>query len=490
MRRISPKQWITIVFILVSLNCLVAVVFAWLVLGGFPPQTESPEIVALPATAQPIPTQTPPPFSTPTVVPPSPTFTPEPPTATLTPTPYIIYATATFTPTPSDTPAPMPTSTLTNTPTPTPTPEATSTPSRTATVTKTATTTREAFPSVTVTPDAGLRFKVKALSRRETSLTLHWQSESQEPYDIYSDMGTGFGLFIRRRQVPTGKFSDSGLWPGTTYRYMVVERTTSDARENNIRRGEITVRTRGKADRLTITWQVPAPLPTSHPTHLVEATITPAGIPPLNTTASKTPVVTISPSPATPLPADTILLSLMNTTEHFDDLGNVFIVGEIRNDSPYNVTDAQVVVTFYNARGEIIQKERTRPLLTLLKSHETSPFILSVPKPPNLWEWSLQATAHPTQKDLPSHLVVKESRAYEDNAGFYHVTGTVLNNGNNRVSLAQVVVTLYDKWGKPINAGFAYTDPYSIEIAEEGTFDCTFSYYPRVKNYTIQVEWD
>lgn len=86
--------------------------------------------------------------------------------------------------------------------------------------------------------------------------------------------------------------------------------------------------------------------------------------------------------------------------------------------------------------------------------------------------------------------MIKESRAYEDDAGLYHVTGTVLNNSDNMVSLAQVVVTLYDRLGKPINAGFAYTDPYTIENGEEGNFDCTFSYYPRVKNYTIQVEWD
>jgi hypothetical protein len=484
MRRISPKQWVTIIFVLMSLNCLVAVVAAWLVFGSLPPQTESSDTVALPATAPPIATHTSPPSSTRTDVSPLPSFTPGPPAVTPTLTPYIIYATATFTPTPSDTRAPISTgipSTM-----PTSGPAATLTARRI----RTATATREAFQSVAPTRDTHPGLQVKALSREEKSLALLWQSESQGPYDIFSDMGTGFGLFIRRRQVTTAPYSDSGLWPGTTYRYIVVESTTGDGRENDIRHGEITVRTLGKATRPAMTLQVPVPPPTSYPLHLVDTNITPAGTLPVTTSTSSVPVVTMAPLSATPLPADTILLSLMNATEHLDDLGNVVIVGEIRNDSPYNVTDAQVVVTFYNARGEIIQKERTRPLLTLVKSHERSPFSLSVPNSPNLWEWSLQATAHPTQKGSLSHLMIKESRAYEDDAGLYHVTGTVLNNSDNMVSLAQVVVTLYDRLGKPINAGFAYTDPYTIENGEEGNFDCTFSYYPRVKNYTIQVEWD
>ena len=303
-------------------------------------------------------------------------------------------------------------------------------------------------------------------------------------------MGTGLGLVVLRRQVLNGEYTDTGLWPRTTYRYLIVEHTEGDTLETGILRGEITTRTRGKATRPNVTLQAPALTPTPSSPHPVEASMTPLSTSRIRTNAVETRVVTISPPPATPLPADTILLSLMNTTDHVDDLGNVVIVGETRNDSAHNVTDAQVVVTFYNARGEIIQKERTQPLLTLLASHERSPFVLSVPEPPNLWEWSLQAIAHPTQKELPSHLVIKESRAYEDSAGFYHVTGTVRNNGDKRVSLVQVVVTLYDRLGHPINAGFAYTHPYTIGADEDGAFDCTFSYYPRVRNYTVQVEWD
>lgn len=180
----------------------------------------------------------------------------------------------------------------------------------------------------------------------------------------------------------------------------------------------------------------------------------------------------------------------MSTHDYEDELGFIFIIGEVRNDVQVNVNRARITATFYNAQGEIIDEAAVSTLIGLLEPGQRSPFIISLPKPPEMWEYSLRATAYPTDAQPQGGLTIVKDRAYEDEAGFYHISGEVKNNGERPASFVQVVVSLYDKWGKIINAGFVYTQPPTIEPGEKASFDCSFAYYPWVKSYSVQVARD
>ena len=129
-------------------------------------------------------------------------------------------------------------------------------------------------------------------------------------------------------------------------------------------------------------------------------------------------------------------------------------------------------------------------MLDILLPGQRSPFALTLPKPAGLWEYSLRITARPTLEQPLAGLEVVYSRADEDDAGFYHVRGEVENTGSRTAERVQIIVTLYDRWGKIINAGFVYSEPQSIRPGEKAAFDCSFNYYPLVKEYLIQVERD
>ncbi len=535
MRRISSRQWIAIVYVLLALNCVVAGVLAWLIFGDLlsdGEQVAQPGVLPSPAPTRSL-TPTPTPTHSPTPTPTrSPTLTPTPtdtltPTPTPTFTPYIIYATATFTLSPTPTDTPTPTSTLTptdtptptSTPTPTPTPASTLTPTRTATPTSTLTPTPSATPSATRAPrrsptaspgdeDGPAPLAVDVRDVGETSVTLRWTAATTATFDIFSDMGTGFGLLVFRHRVLAQDASRAepgageppsleegameyayhsrGLQPGTACEYLIVERAPSGRRNAGVRRAWLSVMTPGAAARPEVALRT-----ASAPSGQTVARSAPLAHTPSPSAGQTFAVQTPSGAPP-PLASqsDILLLSLMDTTEYVDELGNVVIVGEVRNDSPYNAAAGQVVVTFYDARGAIILQEQTPPLLSLLPAQHKSPFVLSVPKPPNFWDWSVRATARPTAQYPSLGLVVTESRGYEDEAGFYHVAGKVLNKSARKAHLAQVVVTLYNRAGKPINAGLTYTEPYTIAAGATGAFDCVFSYFPQVKTYNIQIEWD
>ncbi len=284
-------------------------------------------------------------------------------------------------------------------------------------------------------------------------------------YHIYWDMGTGLGLYTYKTSVEETRYSDVGLRPGTTYRYRVVAYTG----EKQQPAGEVLVMTR--------------PTPTS-------GAAAKSGVPTPAPRPSLTSRVTRATPNPTALPADTILLGLMGYADYMDDLDFIHIVGEVRNDAHANVTGARIAITFYDAQGEVIEETSAPTLLDILKPKQRSPFVTSLPKPLNMWEYSLRAIGHPTLEQPQEGLTVIDSRAYEDEAGFYHVVGAVENSGRRTAHLVQVVVVLYDKWGKIINVGFVYGQPSTVRPGERAAFDCSFTYYPRVQDYAVQVERD
>ena len=309
----------------------------------------------------------------------------------------------------------------------------------------------------------------------ETTVAFGWETPAElvgeaEGYEVFSDMGTGFGIFIRKARVVGSSYTDVGLQPGRAYRYIVRAARHGESASRQVR-----------ADTLARPEIAAAP-----PVISSSGVTRPAGTVVAHATVSVFETPTQTP---TPVPADTILLGLMSSNDFTDELGNIVIVGEVRNDASVNAAAAEVSATFYNRRGAVIQQPRTKPLLSILKPAQRSPFLISLARPPDLWEWSLRAIARPTQDKPQEGLTVVKSRAFEDKVGFYHVTGTVLNGGSLTSRLAQVVVTLYDKWGKIVNTNFAYTNPSTIAEGFEAGFDCSFNYFPRTDSYSVAVVW-
>ncbi len=529
--KLTPRQWIGVIAVLVTANLIVFGSLIWLVISELEPIPSGPAEVELAASptmvAQVTPTLRPTFTPTPGAAQPSPTSTPLPPstpapagtaaaTNTLTPTsPPTDTPTPTDTVAPTNTSTPIPTETATPTSTPTLTPTLTDTltlvPTKTATPTPvhtpTATRTLTPTPWPTVAPVA----EVRVLSASSDRIDLRWRPDTDsEPlsYRIYWDMGLGLGLYTYKTGVEETRYSDLNLRPGTTYRYLIA---AYDGRRESPAR-EVLVTTRARPAPAAMATAGPTPTPQPSPSRRPTATPTPTASPtPTSTprpkptpsptkqlTATPTSAPTPRPSPTrrrivatpTPLPPDTVLLGLMSSHDYEDDLGFITIVGEVRNDLQMNVGKVLVAATFYNAGGDVIEEASTSTMADILLPGQRSPFALTLPRPADLWEYSLRITARPTLEQPLTGLEVIQSHAYEDGVGFYHVAGEIENAGQRTANRVQVIVTLYDKWGKIVNAGFVYSEPRRVRPGEKAAFDCSFNYYPLVKEYVIQVERD
>jgi hypothetical protein len=525
--KLTTQQWVGVIAGLIILNLIVFGGLFWLVAADLESMLSGPVEVELfaspPRVAQVTPTLRPTFTPTPAAAPPPPTETPVPP------------STPAFIPLPTDEPTPTDTVALADTPTlaPTDTPPPTSTPApipthtplASPTATSTATSMPTPAPTETATPTprppVAPVAEVKVLSTSDDRIDLSWKpATGSEPltYHIYWDMGLGLGLYTYKTSVEGTRYSDLNLRPGAAYRYRIV--AYDGSRESSA--CEVLATTRARPERAAMaapgTIQTPQPSPTWRPTATPTPTASPSPAP--TSTASPTPTSTpgrtpppsptrrptvvpvsiptsqTSPTPRrivatpTPLPPDTVLLGLMSSHDYEDDLGFITVVGEVRNDLQMNVGKVLVTATFYSASGEVIEEASTSTMIDILLPGQRSPFALILPRPVDLWEYSLRITARPTLEQPLAGLELVQSHADEDEVGFYHVTGEVENTGQRTADRVQVIVTLYDKWGKIVNAGFVYGEPRRVRPGESAAFDCSFTYYPLVTEHAIQVERD
>ncbi len=422
------------------------------------------------------------------------------PTKRPTPTPS-----STLTPTSTQTPSPTPSSTNTSTPTVTSSATSTSIPTRRPTVTKTstprpsATSTKKPTATVTVKPteiqvtrEARKTSTPTATSTKivrnqqatpvaaiipfpktepndlsvaeqgtdiiveiEPAINRHlveWEeAKPTNHYRVYSDMGSGYGVLIYQEQVLEPKFVNQWLQQGTLYTYQINQ--VDKLKETNI------VLTTSPGPPLSFTAE-----------EVVE-----------KTTES---TVQITPAP-TVLPADTVLLGLLSDNNYTDDFGMLTIAGEVRNDSTLNVGNTEIVITFYDASGTVIEEIIGTTIIEVLAPGTTSPFLMKVLRPTGMTRYSLRTTAQPVNIDLESQLAVVDVKRFEDDAGFFNVSGTIKNVGNITSRRTKVAVILYNRAGRVINVGISSVDPQNLEVGVEGDYNVKFTYYPRYFSQTV-----
>lgn len=463
--------------------------------------TPTPQPTATPtetATRKPSPTATVTPTPQPTATPtetatrrpsPTPTFMPRlgltlTPTrtsqvaagGTLRPT-HLSLATVTPTASLARTPTATPHPTLTPTRLPTHTPQSTATPKATAiaklTVTPTPPPTVRSEPASTplvvaaalrsdlaevsgntlarpAPPDLGTAKAVglvEAVSLTNGSIALSWTPVGRTAqYRIYSDMGSGYGVYIYKTDVTEPAFVDKFLRPAAFYSYRI----------NHLKANqEIAL-----AQTYTAT--------------VVSEVIPSEGLSGQTSPSVKQPV----PAP-TALPPDAVILGLVNDNSFTDDFNTLNIVGEVRNDSNLDVGQTHIAVTFYNEAGAVIGSAEGQTMFEVIPPGEISPFLITVSRPSGLVSYSLRAVARPVAPRLGAQLSVITVKRFEDEAGFFHIKGVIENTGSVTAQRAKVVAVIYGRGNGLINLGFTYVEPPTLAPGQRATYEVIFTYYPK-----------
>ena len=195
------------------------------------------------------------------------------------------------------------------------------------------------------------------------------------------------------------------------------------------------------------------------------------------TSQSTAPSARVTAQP-TALPPNAVLLGLVSDHNFTDSFNTLTIVGEVRNDSPTGVGNTSITVTFYDAAGAVIDTAHGETMLESIPAGDTAPFLISLSRPAGLASYSLRAVALPATSKSKPQLSVTETRRFEDEAGFFHIKGSIKNVGTTTAKRIKVAAVIYGRDTRVINVNFAYVNPPNLAPGELGTYDVIFTYYP------------
>lgn len=213
-----------------------------------------------------------------------------------------------------------------------------------------------------------------------------------------------------------------------------------------------------------------------------------------NTTAAPTE------GPMTPANTATTTQTIAQTTPSTDEpigvvtsrafkdyYGDLYIVGEVANNTAEATSAIKVIATLYDANDKIISTETTYTYLDMIPAGGKAPFSIWASNFEGFESYTLLLETFSYQ---PTEQVVDiaSSRAVTDQYDNLYIVGEIQNPYDQPIESVEVVATLYDGAGGVINLGNDYVDLNSVMPGEKAPFSIYISDYEGFETYALSGE--
>lgn len=147
--------------------------------------------------------------------------------------------------------------------------------------------------------------------------------------------------------------------------------------------------------------------------------------------------------------SDSNLIQIMSTSTHIDDLGNFHIIGEVNNTSTQSQNSIEITAILSDTTNNIVVGNHSAfTSVGTLRTGELSPFDIIIQDPQQILGkfnfMEILTTSQPAIEEKPANLVLNGSSSFLDNAGNPHITGSIINQGQNPEQFINLVATFYD----------------------------------------------
>jgi hypothetical protein len=155
-----------------------------------------------------------------------------------------------------------------------------------------------------------------------------------------------------------------------------------------------------------------------------------------------------------------LVLSVVSSSSYTDDVGDVHVAGEVRNNGGEFMEFVEITGTFYDGAGQTLASESTFTHADIIVPGEVAGFDLTVPAGTGLGipRYDLSVEGEPTADRPATGLIVQEGGSSTDELGDLHIAGTVVNQSGAAVQFVKVIGTFYAPDGTVVRSEFAYTD--------------------------------
>ena len=176
-------------------------------------------------------------------------------------------------------------------------------------------------------------------------------------------------------------------------------------------------------------------------------------------------------------------ISILSSSQINNSFGSVYVVGEVRNDLSDLVQFVQIVGTFYDSAGVLIDTDFTYTDLDYLRPGEKSPFNLIISDESvaqRIDSYTLSVNWDPVFVDpsavaAATVLTIEQGEQRINDLGWYEIVGQVANGGSEATEFVKVVATFYDGTGQVIDTDYTYTDPSDLAAGQSAPFEIRLS---------------
>ena len=191
----------------------------------------------------------------------------------------------------------------------------------------------------------------------------------------------------------------------------------------------------------------------------------------------------------TPTPASEVIVLGSNA---FVPHTNLYIVGEVQNNTSSNVRFVRIDATLRDASGNVAYAKHSYSKVGTLAPGATSPFLVIFSEPPEWASYDLAIAWDTTSRQLYPLQVLTRTSSFDSHTA-YHVVGEIKNQYDEQVKFIQAFVTMYDASGEVIGTDSSYATPRDLDPGQTAFFDTRIYFWKhkpdtdKVATYRLQV---
>lgn len=201
--------------------------------------------------------------------------------------------------------------------------------------------------------------------------------------------------------------------------------------------------------------------------------------------------VSIKQVSSTTIPTGVNILD--NHSYYVSDYGNLYIFGEVINNTGDNLWLVKISANFFNDKGSFLDTASTFTYLDNLPAGDKTCFEIMLEEPS---DWAYYQFEKPTYwtdgSPLPNLSILNDNGFYNNTYDRYELIGQVRNDLGIRIEYVYTVGTLYNSFGKVIGCNSASVNSTNLNPGQISAFKIIFSSadYSDVSSYRLQADGD
>jgi hypothetical protein len=227
------------------------------------------------------------------------------------------------------------------------------------------------------------------------------------------------------------------------------------------------------------------------PTALLGSTFTPSltPSPTVEPTTTPTPVAPTPDPTSTPTPTGTPLPQgwyVQNETATWTGANDVYVIGEVLNNTGGNQEDVDLVITFFDGTGQQIGEAIASPVIDVLPQGVIAPFEVAERLTMGFTRYEVEVEAKPTVRQPRQDLDLISHSGTPGNP--YRIAGEIGNPGQALDEYVQVIATLYGDGGNVVGLGYDFISPDDLGVGQMARFEVVVDdALPGIAHYTLLV---